>query len=68
MPNIAKFRAKSYSDALLSITSATVKAYDKLPWPVIGISFVGYQNNGKINYQNQEYSTYLEIMPLSVVI
>lgn len=68
MPNIAEFRTRGSSGALLSITSATIKAYNKLPWPVIGISFVGYQNSGKINYQNQEYSTYLEIMPLSVVI
>lgn len=68
MPNIAEFRTMSSSGALLYIASATINVYNKLPWPVIGISFVAHQNNGKIDYQNKQYSTYLEIMPLSVVI
>lgn len=68
MPSIAEFRVMGRSGLSMSVLNSTLKVYNKLPWPIVGISFVAQQNSGKITYQNKEHSTYLEIMPLSVVV
>lgn len=65
---MAEFRSEISSGAYMSIASANITVHSKLTWPVIGVSFVMYQNNGEIIYEDKQYSTYLELMPLSVII